>query len=91
MVLILFGILFSGPVSADLDFNIRESCQVDEESFFSMYDKKGGNIGEPNYFKWQVCGDDVEDVEIKDSCDYGENSIISMFQRNDSHASINQE
>lgn len=77
-------------VSADIDFNIRQSCQSTEEPIFSMHDKQGGNIGMPGYYQWQVCGEDVEHAEIRDSCKEGENSFISMFQKNDSHAAIDQ-
>lgn len=90
-LLLVIGILITGSVSANLDFNIRESCNGDEETLFSMYSKSGGNIGEPGHFKWQMCGEGVEESEIKESCDYGETSLISMFKRNDSHASINEE
>ena len=80
----------TGSVSAELDFNIRQSCQSAEEPVFSMYSKEGGNIGMPGFYKWQVCGSGIEHAEIRDSCNQGENSIISMFEKNDSHASIDQ-
>lgn len=77
------------PAAADLDFNIRQSCQSGEESLFSMYDKKGGNIGTPGYYKWQVCGEG-SGYTVKESCAENEGSVISMFQKNDSHASVDQ-
>ncbi|MFT4892332.1 MAG: hypothetical protein ACI8Z7_000099 [Candidatus Nanohaloarchaea archaeon] len=84
-------ILFSGISSAQTaDFNIRDTCQDREEPLFSLYDREGGNIGEPGHFKWQVCGSGVEEVEIQESCESDMNSILSMYQRNDSHASTYQ-
>jgi hypothetical protein len=83
-------ILSSGAVSAQqAEFSIREdTCNDREEPFFSLHDKEGGNVGEPGYFKWQVCGDGVEEVTIQDECSSNMNSIVSMYQRNDSHVSV---
>lgn len=84
-------VLLGGQVSADLEFNIRDSCEGDEEAIFSMHQKQDSNIGMPGYFKYQVCAEGIEYSEIRNSCNSDENSVISMFQRNDSHVSINQE
>jgi len=89
-ILLAFLIAFAvGSVSAEPSFSIKDSCETgDELNLFSMNDKKGGNIGDPGYFQHQVCVTEVSSTEIRSSCRSDESSIISMFERNDSHASV---
>lgn len=89
-ILLTVILVFSGTVSAqEAEFNIREdACNDREEPMFSLYDKEGGNVGEPDHFKWQVCGAGVDEVNIQDECSSNMNSIVSMYQRNDSHVSV---
>lgn len=84
-------LLFTGLVAAGPEFEIREnSCNDDEENLFSMYDRKGGNVGEPGYYKWQVCGQGIIESTISEGCG-DEQHMISMKTKKDSHASIYSE
>jgi len=92
LAVLLLLILFLPAVSAQDAFEIREdSCESFEENLFSLNDKEGGNIGDPGYFRWQVCTGVVDNSEIREGCDPGEDSLISMENRNDTHASIYEE
>lgn len=90
LVVTVLMLVYTGTVSAqDYEFSVREdSCNDREEPIISLNDREGGNAGEPGYFKWQVCGAGVEEVNIRDECGPETNSIFSMYQRNDSHVSI---
>jgi len=78
----------AATVSAEPSFSIKDSCEGKETALFSLNDKQGGNIGEPGYFKHQVCATEVSSSTVSSSCSPESSPIISMFQRNDSHASI---
>jgi len=86
LVLLLFVMLSAS--GAGLDFEIKQECN-NEASLFSLYSKEGGNAGMPGYYKWQVCGDQVEYAEFRAGCNGDELSALSFFKRNDSHVSSN--
>lgn len=85
--LLLITVLMVPFSTAEPQFNIRKSCQADEVALFSLFSKTGGNVGQPGYYTWDVCGTGIEDADTRSSCNSDENSLISMYKKNDSHAS----
>ncbi|MBY6293925.1 hypothetical protein GLU60_00880 [Nanohaloarchaea archaeon H01] len=82
-------ILFLTSQGSAQSFEIRDDgCKGNELNFFSLADREGGNIGQPGYFDYQLCGSGVEEVEIAESCGTNLNSMLSIYQENDSHVSV---
>lgn len=92
-LVVLGALLLLVPAAASQEpFEIREdSCNDGETNLFSMYEKKGGNIAEPGYFRWQACSAVIDYSEVRDECEPGESSLISMKSKEDAHASIYSE
>ncbi len=83
----LVSLLLLAPTVAGASFETRKTCQNDEEPLLSLYSKTGGNVAEPGYYKWNVCGEGVRNAELKTSCGEDETDILSILKKNNSHAS----
>lgn len=87
IIVSLLLISMAGNTAAQ-EFNVRDQCGEREENMFSLYNRSGGHAAEPGYFEWQVCAAGVEDVELAETCSTGMNSILNLYQRQDSHVSV---
>ncbi|MFB6214227.1 MAG: hypothetical protein ABEJ07_06755 [Candidatus Nanohaloarchaea archaeon] len=87
-ILLAALVLMVPAVSGAPSFSVKQSCDSGEEPLFSMYSRSGGNVAKPGYYKWQVCGEEVENSAIRTSCKEDERRVISMKTKTDSHASV---
>lgn len=90
ILIVLVLIFLAGNVSAQ-EFNVKDQCGDREENMFSINDRSGGHAAEPGYYDTQVCASGVEEVELMETCSGSMNSILNLYQREDSHVSVYDE
>ncbi|MEM5776850.1 MAG: right-handed parallel beta-helix repeat-containing protein [Candidatus Aenigmatarchaeota archaeon] len=89
--LILLFILIFIPIVFSINCVLRSnSCNSGEFCLFSRYQQDNSHVGDCNAYSLLTCCSDpyLEKVEVKSSCELGENGTISMFNYINAHAEI---